>query len=404
MQLWNAFSTDIRWLYAYRLFIIILATFITWFLTERILARLFAKAAKRTRATWDDVFIDRKIFNKLATITPGLIVFLFAGYLFPHHASAIKLTQNLAYVYLLFTGASVVFSLLDVLTELADRSTTLTKLPLRSLSQVLKIILFIVLTILTASILLNKSPALLLTGLTGLTAILMLIFKDAILGLVAGVQLTANRMLSVGDWLEMPSQKADGDVIDITLTTVKVQNWDKTITCIPAYALISQSFKNWKGMSESGGRRIKRALYIDMTSIQFCTPEMLNKYQKYQLINHYIMEKTADVANYNKENKIDESELLNGRRLTNIGTFRAYVVAYLKNHPKIHKDMTFLVRQLAPTDHGLPLEIYVFSNDQVWANYEAIQSDIFDHLLAIIPEFSLKVFQNPTGFDFRRLD
>jgi miniconductance mechanosensitive channel len=251
------------------------------------------------------------------------------------------------------------------------------------------------------SIIIDKSVLVLLTGLGALTAIILLIFKDSILGLVAGIQLVANDMVRPGDWIEMPKYGADGDVIQITLNTVKIRNWDKTITTIPTYSLISDSFKNWRGMSESGGRRIKRALPIDMTSVKFCTPEMIDRFSRIAMLRDHIERKTKELREYNERNEIDQSVPVNGRRMTNLGTFRAYLVAYLRAHPKIHQDMTFLVRQLPPSDKGLPLEIYVFSNDQVWANYEAIQADIFDHLLASLPEFELRPFQSPTGDDVR---
>jgi miniconductance mechanosensitive channel len=201
----------------------------------------------------------------------------------------------------------------------------------------------------------------------------------------------------------MPQFGADGDVIDVSLTTVKVQNWDKTITTIPTYALISQSFKNWRGMQESGGRRIKRAIHIDMTSIRFCDEEMLERFRSIRYISEYMDRKNEEITRWNEEQQVDDASLVNKRRLTNIGTFRAYVVQYLRNHPKIRQDMTFLVRQLSPSDNGLPLEIYVFTNDIVWANYEAIQADIFDHLLAAVPEFDLRVYQQPAGADFQKL-
>jgi miniconductance mechanosensitive channel len=221
---------------------------------------------------------------------------------------------------------------------------------------------------------------------------------------VAGIQLAANKMVSVGDWIEMPKYGADGDVLEVALTTVKVQNWDKTITTIPTYALISESFKNWRGMAESGGRRIKRAVNFDMSSIRFCDEEMLGRFEKIQYIAEYIEQKKKQLEAFNQAAKVDNASLANGRRMTNIGTFRAYVVAYLRHHPMINQQMTFLVRHLPPTQYGLPIEIYVFSKDQVWANYEAIQADIFDHILAVVPEFDLRVYQNPTGADFRKLN
>ncbi len=229
----------------------------------------------------------------------------------------------------------------------------------------------------------------------------MLVFKDTILGLVAGIQLTANRMVAEGDWIEMPRYGADGSILEVTLTTVKVQNWDKTITTVPTCALISESFKNWSGMQESGGRRIKRALYVDMSSIRFCSEEMIKRFSSIQYISEYVEKKRTELAEHNRTAEVDDSSLANGRRMTNIGTFRAYVEAYLKNHPMVSSEMTFIIRQLAPGEHGLPIEIYVFCKDTRWAHYEAAQADIFDHILAVLPEFDLRVFQSPAGSDFQ---
>jgi miniconductance mechanosensitive channel len=227
----------------------------------------------------------------------------------------------------------------------------------------------------------------------------MLVFKDTILGFVAGIQLAANDMVRPGDWIEMPKYGADGDVIEVALTTVKVRNFDNTITTLPTYALISDSFKNWRGMSEKGGRRIKRPIHIDVTSVRFCTPEMIERFAKIEKLRPYIDSKQAEVDAYNQDNDIDASVLVNGRRMTNLGTFRAYVLSYLRDHPKLHNNMTLMVRQLPPTATGLPLEIYVFTNDVRWVNYEDIQSDIFDHIFATVREFDLRVFQSPTGAD-----
>jgi miniconductance mechanosensitive channel len=241
------------------------------------------------------------------------------------------------------------------------------------------------------------------SGLGAVTAILLLIFKDAILGLVAGFQLSVNNMVMVGDWIEMPCRGADGDVIDVSLTTVKVQNWDKTITTIPTYSLISDSFKNWRGMSESGGRRIKRSLNIDLRTIQFADESLLNRFKGIRILGPYLEQKLSDIQQHNDDVGDDLSELINGRRLTNVGTFRAYCLAYLRNHPKIHTShMTLLVRQLAPSEKGLPIELYAFANDIAWANYEDIQGDIFDHLLSILPEFQLSAFQEPSGADVEK--
>ncbi|MEH7010449.1 mechanosensitive ion channel family protein, partial [Neobacillus niacini] len=236
-----------------------------------------------------------------------------------------------------------------------------------------------------------------------LSAVLLIVFKDSLLGLVAGIQLAANDMVRVGDWIEMPKYEADGDIIDISLNTVKVQNFDKTITTIPSYALISDSFKNWRGMQASGGRRIKRSLFIDTKSITFCSEEMIEKFKTIQFLSEYITTKEHEIAEYNAMNEINRHNPVNGRALTNIGIFRTYINQYLQHHPGISQEMTLLVRQLAPTENGLPLEIYAFTNDIRWHVYETIQSDIFDHLFAVAPEFGLHIFQNPSGNDFRNM-
>ena len=304
---------------------------------------------------------------------------------------------------MIFAGMQVIDAFLNALHDIYLTLPVSRSRPIKGYVQITKVIFYFIGTILIFSVILNKNPGYFLGGLGAFAAILLLVFKDTILGLVAGIQLSANDMVRPGDWISMPGYNADGTVSDISLNTVKVQNWDKTISTIPTYALVSNSFTNWRGMEESGGRRIKRAINIDMKSVRFCDDEMVQKFKKIQILQEYIDFKLEELAKYNKENGIDETVKVNGRRMTNIGVFRKYVEAYLKKHPKIHNDMTFLVRQLNPSEKGIPLEIYVFSNDQQWANYESIQADIFDHLLAVIPEFNLRVFQNPTGDDFRQL-
>jgi miniconductance mechanosensitive channel len=275
--------------------------------------------------------------------------------------------------------------------------------PIKGYIQLLKILVYFMAGIMIIAILLNRNPTVLLTGLGAIAAVLILVFKDTILGFVASIQLSANDMVKIGDWVEMRSHNADGTVIDITLNTVKVQNWDKTISTIPTYALVSESFNNWKGMEESGGRRIKRYIPIDTSSIKFCDQEMLKRFEKFDLIRGYVIEKEKELKEYNAGKKISEEDYISGRHQTNIGIFRKYLEVYLHQHPMINQDMTFLIRQLQPTEKGLPVEIYVFCKDQRWANYESIQADIFDHIFAVIPEFDLKVFQEPTGADFSKL-
>ncbi|HHX83071.1 MAG TPA: mechanosensitive ion channel family protein, partial [Pseudomonadaceae bacterium] len=266
-----------------------------------------------------------------------------------------------------------------------------------------KLVMTILAIILAIALLVGKSPLILFSGLGAMTAVLLLVFKDPLLGLVAGIQLSANNMLKVGDWLEMPKYGADGDVIDISLTTVKVRNWDKTITTIPSYALIADSFKNWRGMQESGGRRIKRSLNIDMTSIRFLNDDDIARLRKLQLLTSYIENKVREIEADNEAREVSEDCPANGRRLTNVGTLRAYMEAYLKNHSQLNSYMTMMVRQLSPGPNGLPLEIYCFTATVNWVPYENAQADIFDHMLAVIPEFDLRLHQSPSGYDMQRI-
>lgn len=390
--------------------IVLFAAWILNFIMKKYILHIVERIVKRSRTTWDDVLLKRRVFHRLSHLAPAILLYLVAPTVFfvkPTIEGQIPVGEEYmklaAMIYMIVVGLWVLDAFLNSVVDVSRTYPFFKKTPILGFVQVIKIILFIVGGIIVLGVITDKDPSKIIAGFGAMTAVLLLIFKDAILGFVAGIQLSANNMVHLGDWIAMPKYGADGDVIDITLTTVKVQNWDKTISTIPAYSLISDSFKNWRGMSESGGRRIKRSLNIDMSSIRFCDESMLEKFRRIQYITDYINEKKCEIDEHNKAATVDDSELVNGRRMTNVGTFRAYVVAYLKHHPNIHKDMTFLVRQLQPTTDGLPIEIYVFSNDQVWANYEAIQADIFDHILAVVPVFGLRVFQNPTGADFHQL-
>ncbi len=368
-------------------------------IAKKVLLVLVSRFVRRTKTTWDDALIQNRVFARIAHILPG-IVFYSAAPLFP---PVEDLVSRMAYIYLILVGLFVFNSFLNAIQKIYQGFAVSRHRPIKGYIQIIQIIATIMIAIVVIATMMNRQVWPLLTGLGAMTAIIILIFRDSILGLVASIQLSNNDMVRIGDWVEMPKYDADGDVIDVSLTTIKVQNWDKTITTIPAYAMIADSFKNWRGMQDSGGRRIKRSVNIDMSSIKFCTTEMLDRFEKYQLLTDYIKQRRKDIAEYNKKNKVDTSELINGRNMTNVGTFRAYIAAYLKAHPMIHDDMTFLIRHLQPDEKGLPIEIYVFSRDQRWANYEAIQADIFDHILAVVPLFDLRVFQNPTGMDFRML-
>jgi len=378
---------------------VIIAAYLSNYIAKRFLLTGVAYFVKRSRTDWDDALLKNKVFTRLSHMAPALVIY-FCAYLFPSIQEPI---QRFSMVYMILVGLFVFNAFLSAMLDIYRTFEVSRQRPIKGYIQIVKIVVSIFVGITAIALIMGQKPWLLLSGLGAMTAVVLLVFKDSILGLVASIQLSSNDMVRIGDWIEMPKYGADGDVIDVTLHTVKVQNWDKTITTIPAYAMISDSFKNWRGMSESGGRRIKRAIYIDMASIKFCTKEMLDRFEKFQLIAEYINSKRKEIAEYNKKYNIDTSQLINGRNLTNVGTFRAYVAAYLHNHPKIHQNMTFLIRHLPPGEYGLPLEIYVFSNDQVWANYEAIQADIFDHILAVVPLFDLRLFQNPTGHDFQVL-
>lgn len=363
----------------------------------------FAAIIRRTSIFWDDALIEYRVLHRLAHTVPGIIFYHLGPLALKGHPISVNIIQIAAHVYLVLSVLLAIEALINAGVYIYSRTRTSHAVSIKGPVQFFKIILFLLGSVLVVSILIGQSPLYLLGGLTAMTAVLLLIFRDSILGLVAGIQISVNRMVACGDWIEMPQYGADGDVLDITLTTVKVQNWDKTITTIPTYALISESFKNWRGMQESGGRRIKRAIYLDVGTIKFCDEEMLARFAKIQYITAHIERKKQELAEHNKLNQVDLSHLVNGRRMTNVGTFRAYVRAYLKNHPQVNQEMTFLIRQLAPTSKGLPIEIYVFCKDVVWANYEGIQADIFDHIFAIVPAFDLRVFQEPTGADFRTL-
>ena len=367
------------------------------------LLRGLGAIVRRTESSWDDALIECRVFHRLAHLVPGLIIYHLWPLALEGYPLIARITLTAGQIYLVVTGLLTVEGLISAGVRIYDSTRASDEVSIKGLIQFLKIILYLLGSVVVVAILLGRSPLYLLGGLTAMTAILLLVFRDSILGLVAGIQISVNRMVANGDWVEMPQYGADGDVLDITLTTVKVQNWDKTITTIPTYALISESFKNWRGMQESGGRRIKRAIHIDVGTIRFCDEEMLGRFSKIQYITAHIERKKKELAEYNKLHKVDLSHLVNGRRMTNVGTFRAYVQAYLQNHPQINQEMTFLVRQLAPASKGLPIEIYVFCKDKVWANYEAIQADIFDHILAIVPAFDLRVYQEPAGTDFQAL-
>lgn len=369
------------------------------FVTKKVVLNVIIRIVNSNRYNWDNIILEKKVFHKLSHLVPAIILYFFAS-VFPSYQ---LLIEKFAAVYMIIATIVVFNALLNAFEEIY-RSFEISKIrPVKGYIQVVKIVMFIVGGIVVISSLIGQNPLIILSGLGALSAVLMLIFKDSILGLVAGVQLSSNDMVRVGDWIEMPNYNADGDVIDITLNTVKVMNFDKTITMVPSYAFISDSFRNWRGMQVSGGRRIKRSVQIDTSSITFCTPEMVEEFKKVHYLSDYLTARLEEIEVYNKEHRINRESSVNGRQLTNIGVFREYIQQYLRHHPKIHQSMTLIVRQLAPGDNGLPLEIYAFSNDTTWAIYESVQADIFDHIFAVAPTFGLRIFQNPTGYDIARV-
>lgn len=382
--------------------VLVIAT-IAFYVARKILITIFHRITRKTVTRWDDILFEKKFFSRLAYLVPAYIILQLAPMALTEYARVSTLILRAVEIYMLFVTILIFNSILSASEAIYQRYEMSKVRPIKGYVQIAKMIIYLIIGVLIFSIIIGKSPLALLAGMGALSAVLMLIFKDSILGFVGGIQLSANDMMRKGDWITVPKYGADGDVLDITLTTVKIQNFDKTITTVPTYAFISDSFQNWRGMEESGVRRIKRSVNIDMQSIQFCTPEMLERFSKFQHVARYIDEKEKEIQEFNKERNIDNSVLLNGRRQTNIGVFRAYLRGYLKNNEKINPDMTMMVRQLQPTDNGLPLEIYAFSRIQEWVAYEGVQSDIFDHVLAAVTMFDLRVFQNPAGSDVRAL-
>ena len=360
--------------------LVLIVAFLADVICRNILLKVVAHLIRKTKATWDDIVFDRKVLIHLSRMVAPVIIYVFIPVAFAETSSStLGFIQRVCLIYILITFLSFINSFLKAVYAVYSEKEQLRDRPLKGMLQTVQVILWFV------------------------GAIVMLVFKDSIMGFVSGVQLSANDMLKVGDWIAMPKYGADGTVIEVTLNTVKVRNWDNTITTIPPYLLVSDSFQNWRGMRESGGRRVKRSINIDMNSVRFCTPEMLDKYRKIRLLKDYVEQTEAVIEEYNKKHHIDNSVLVNGRRQTNLGVFRAYLTAYLKSLPDVNQELTCMVRQLQPTDRGIPMELYFFCAIKDWVPYEGVQADVFDHVLAIIPEFDLQVFQSPSGRDFQRV-
>lgn len=384
--------------------ILLLAAWLAYFFASRVLLGVMRSVAKRTAHTWDDALIDNRVGAKLSQLVPAFVIFAGIDFL-PNIDEKVEIfIRNVTSAYMIVVAVLTVVAVLNAVNDIYESNPEARQRPIKGFIQLLQLGIMIMGGLLFIAALLDRSPVLLLSGFGAMTAVLLLVFKDTLLSLVASVQLTAQDMVRVGDWIEVPQFGADGDVVDVELHTIKVQNWDKTITTIPTHRLISDSFKNWRGMSVSGGRRIKRALYLDASSIQFMSEEDVDRCKRFLLLDEYIAGKEGELEDYNQElagkTTAERNAAVNMRRLTNVGTFRAYALRYLEQHPQIHKGMTLMVRQLPPGPQGLPIELYCFTTTTAWGEYEDIQADIFDHLLAIVPEFDLRLFQQPAGTEF----
>jgi miniconductance mechanosensitive channel len=381
---------------------LLLTAWVANFVAKKIMLRMIRKIANRSKSTWDNDLVEKKVFDRLSHVAPALIIYALAPSFIKENNAVVVVLTKFSYAYIALVGAAVVDALLSFVVLRAKKTPALADKPVNSWVQVVKIMVWLFAVIVIIATLLDKSPWALLGGLGALTAVLMLVFKDSIMGLVASIQISALNLVRVGDWVEIPKYGTDGDVIEISLNTIRVQNWDKTISSVPTYALISDGFKNWRGMSESGGRRIKRSVRIDLNSIGFLDDSAFDKLTKVQALAPYLKQRKQEITEWNATQDIDNTNHANGRRLTNVGTFRAYLESWLAANPSINKDMTFLVRQLASDEFGLPIEIYIFSGEQRWAQYEGIMADIFDHVFAVLPEFNLRPYQRPAGADFNK--
>lgn len=396
---------------------ILLIAKLSHFAARYILVHWINKVVTKTKTTWDDYFITEKVFNGIAHLVPLFIIYqscYFATPLLDQPSADIAgepsadyyfflgpLLMKLTKLYFIFTITYILNAILNVVNAIFTKSDFASNRPITGYIQLLKILVYFLAMILTISVLINKDPTVLIAGLGAIAAVLMLVFKDTILGFTASIQLSGNDMVKIGDWIEIPSRRADGKVTDITLNTVKIQNWDKSITTVPTYSMVSESFINWKGMEESEGRRIKRSVNINVNSIRFCTPELMVKLEKYEILSDYIKTKEEEIRAYNSEKMLSAGDVVSGKQQTNIGIFRKYLELYLQNHPGINQEMGVIVRQLQVAEKGLPIEIYVFSKNKDWEDYERLQADIFDHIMAVIPEFELRIFQLPAGSDIR---
>ena len=379
--------------------LLLLATLVISWLSHRLLPGIVRRLVEVTATRWDDALLDHGGLRQLAHLAPVLVLYIGVDAVGPLPDDMVGFLRKVLLALIVYFLARGISNFLSAVNEIYERQFDVLGRPIKGYIQLGKLIVYMLSTILIIAVLIQRSPVLLLSGLGALGAVLLLVFKDTILSLVASIQIASNDMLRVGDWITIPALGADGDVVDIALNTVRVQNFDKTIVTIPTYRLVSESFTNWRGMHDSGGRRIKRALLIDQVSVRFLDEALRQQLAQFALLADYLHEKHEELSDWNDQLSDAANQPVNTRRLTNLGSFRAYVTAYLKANPRIAHDKTLMVRQLAPGPDGLPLEVYCFADTTAWGEYETIQADLFDHLLSILPEFGLDLFQKPTGTD-----
>ena len=381
--------------------ILIFISYTAFKFSRILLVKILIPQIKKSKTQLDDSFIKNKLFMKISYIVPIIIIYNFSFIITDNLTISSSLLDLVITIISIFIFARIIDALLSSINDTYSKKYK--RMPLKSYIQIIKIFIFIFAVLLAISVLSGRSPWVLLGSLGAISAVLLLIFRDTILSFMANLQISSNNLIQLNDWVEAPAFGADGNVIEIALHTVKVQNWDKTITVIPTHKLIDESFKNWRGMQESPGRRIKRAVYIKQNSVKFMTSENLEELKKVALIKKYITSRQEEIDKFNTENNIDKSLPLNGRNQTNLGIFRKYVDSYLNEHSAIHKELYIIVRHQAPTDKGIPIEILCFSRDKRWENFEYITADIFDHVIAAIPYFGLQLFESPSGDDITKL-
>jgi miniconductance mechanosensitive channel len=386
--------------------LVMIVLVISWLanvMAKFIILRIVTAAVRKSKTQWDDIFLEQKVFTRLSHLAPALIIWFMSAWALKDYQVWLLVVHKMTYIYLILVGTFIINSFIESWHQIYLTLPISKHRHIKGYVQLVKILVILITVLITVSVIFKKDISSIVTGVGAMAAVVMLVFKDTLLGFVASIQLSSNKMLKEGDWVTIPARGIDGTVSDISLNTVKVKNFDNTIITVPTWALIQESFQNWVGMEESDGRRVKKAIHIDLKSIRFIDKPLRDKLYEIKLLRQYIDTKEVEVKNSDQENITAETNVLNGQRMTNIGLYRAYITAYLMQHPRVNKQMTIYVRHNAPTDNGLPLEVSFFIIDKDGKNYEMVQSDIFDHLIAGTNEFDLKLFQHPTGDDFRQM-